>query len=120
MLFNDVQLLRAFPCKVFNESPGVIDNTGALAAMVKAYARAIDSARIVHAFAALAVTLNISPWFEYVRTKANVADLPSREGLQGYAPLRGHGVRAKARLHARRDAPTAHGRLGVTLRRLDQ
>ena len=29
-------------------------------------------------------TLNISPWFEYVRTKANVAELPSREGLQGY------------------------------------
>ena len=61
-----------------------IDNTGALAAMVKGYARKIDSARIVHAFAALAITLNISPWFEYVRTKANVADLPSREGLQGY------------------------------------
>ena len=61
-----------------------IDNTGALAAMVKGYARQIDSARIVHAFAALAITLNISPWFEYVRTKANIADLPSREGLQGY------------------------------------
>ena len=31
--------------------------------MVKGYARKIDSARIVHAFAALAITLNISPWF---------------------------------------------------------
>ena len=61
-----------------------IDNTGALAAMVKGYARQTDGARIVHAFSALVVRLGFSTWFEYVRTKANLADLPSREGLQGY------------------------------------
>ena len=73
------------PCEI--EGRAVIhwiDNTGALAAMIKGYARAIDGARIVHAFAALAVTLGISPWFEYVRSEANIADLPSREGLEGY------------------------------------
>ena len=61
-----------------------IDNTGALAAMVKGYARQTDGARIVHAFSALVVRLGFSTWFEYVRTKANLAHLPSREGLQGY------------------------------------
>ena len=61
-----------------------IDNTGALAAMVKGYARKTDCARIVHAFSALVIKLGVSTWFEYVRTKANLADLPSREGLQGY------------------------------------
>ena len=61
-----------------------IDNTGALAAMVKGYARKTDCARIVHAFSALVIRLGVSTWFEYVRTKANLADLPSREGLQGY------------------------------------
>ena len=64
-----------------------IDNTGALAAMVKGYAKQPDTARIVHAFSALVVRLGFCTWFEYVRTKANLADLPSREGLQGYEPF---------------------------------
>ena len=38
----------------------------------------------MHAFSALVITCGFSTWFEYVRTKANLADLPSREGLQGY------------------------------------
>ena len=61
-----------------------IDNTGALAAMVKGYARALRGTRLVHAFASLALDLQVNVWFEYVRSKANIADLPSREFLPEY------------------------------------
>eukprot|EP00965_Chrysotila_dentata_P109368 3614493-Pleurochrysis_carterae.AAC.1 len=37
-----------------------------------------DSAKIVHAFWALGCGLDISCWFEYITSEANVADLPSR------------------------------------------
>ena len=55
-----------------------IDNTGAVAALVKGYARAPDSVRMVHAFAAFMLGRAMSVWFEYVPSKANIADLPSR------------------------------------------
>ena len=35
-------------------------------------------ARIVHAFASINLALRCEPWFEYVRSKANIADVPSR------------------------------------------
>ena len=41
-------------------------------------ARAPDSVRIVHAFAAFNLGQDASAWFEWVPSKANVADLPSR------------------------------------------
>ena len=55
-----------------------IDNTSALAALIKGYSRAPDSARIVHAFHAFNVGLRATCWLEYVASKANIADLPSR------------------------------------------
>ena len=55
-----------------------IDNTSALAGLIRGYAGSIDSARIVHAFHALNVGLRTDVWFEYVASKANIADLPSR------------------------------------------
>ena len=55
-----------------------IDNTGALAALIKGYASEEDLAKIVHAFAATNLGLRCIVWFEYVRSKANVADFPSR------------------------------------------
>lgn len=55
-----------------------IDNTSALAALIKGYSRAPDSARIVHAFHAFNVGLRASCWLEYVASKANIADMPSR------------------------------------------
>lgn len=58
-----------------------IDNSGAVCGCVKGYTRAPDSARIVHALHALLAGLNVRVWFEYVRSKANIADLPSREVL---------------------------------------
>ena len=61
----------------------MIDNQSAVAALIKGYARAPDSVNIVHAFAAFNLGLEVSPWFEWVPSKANIADLPSRgdEGL---------------------------------------
>jgi hypothetical protein len=55
-----------------------IDNTSALAGLIKGYAGAPDSASIVHAFHAFNSALRSDVWFEYVASKANIADLPSR------------------------------------------
>ena len=58
-----------------------VDNTSACAALVKGYARPVDSGLIVNAFHALNVGLHADVFFEYVRSAANVADLPSRGAL---------------------------------------
>jgi hypothetical protein len=55
-----------------------IDNSSAVAALVKGYSSSIDSARIVQAMHATLAGLGADVWFEYVRTDANVADAPSR------------------------------------------
>jgi hypothetical protein len=55
-----------------------IDNASAMAALVKGYSGAPDSARIIHSFWALATGLRVVPWFEWVASDANVADWPSR------------------------------------------
>ena len=38
-----------------------------------------DSAQIIHAFHSLNLGLKCKVWFEYVNTKANIADEPSRK-----------------------------------------
>eukprot|EP00965_Chrysotila_dentata_P068511 2264765-Pleurochrysis_carterae.AAC.1 len=53
-------------------------NTGAVAGLVKGYSSMSDAAKIVHAFWVLACGLDISCWFEYIASEANVADLPLR------------------------------------------
>jgi len=55
-----------------------VDNKGAAAALVKGYSSANDCVGMLHAFAALRLRLGVNIWFEYVRSKANIADLPSR------------------------------------------
>jgi hypothetical protein len=55
-----------------------IDNTGAVAGNTKGYATAYDAGLIVNALSALNVRLRARIFFEYVRSKANVAGLPSR------------------------------------------
>ena len=55
-----------------------IDNTSAIAALVKGYSQAPDSLRILHAFAAFSLGLRASAWFVWVPSKANIADQPSR------------------------------------------
>ena len=58
-----------------------VDNTSAVAALVKGYSQQPDSVRILHALWTLVAGLGCAPWFKYVRSKANVADLPSRGNL---------------------------------------
>ena len=55
-----------------------IDNTGVIAALTKGYSRAPDSVRILHVFKAYCLGLGVSIWFQWVPSKANIADLPSR------------------------------------------
>ena len=55
-----------------------IDNTGVIAALTKGYSRAPDSVRILHVFKAFCLGLGVSIWFQWVPSKANIADLPSR------------------------------------------
>ena len=58
-----------------------IDNTSAIAALIKGYAGAPDSARLLHAFEEYAFGFGINPWFQWVPSSANIADLPSRGEL---------------------------------------
>ena len=55
-----------------------IDNTSAIAALVRGYSGMPDSARLVHALHAFNVGLRALPWFAHVRSAANVSDAPSR------------------------------------------
>jgi hypothetical protein len=55
-----------------------IDNTSALAALCKGYSNQPDSARLVHAFHAWQAGAQADVWFEYVPSKPNPADEPSR------------------------------------------
>ena len=53
-------------------------NTGALGILAKTYSPDFDCARIVHAMELMQLDLAFVPFFEYVRSEANIADLPSR------------------------------------------
>ena len=55
-----------------------IDNTSVIAALAKGYSNMPDSARLVHTFHAWQAGAMCDIWFEYVPTKANPADEPSR------------------------------------------
>ena len=59
-----------------------IDNSAALAGLTKGYSGVTDSVRLVHAFHAFTVGLGVRIWFEYVPTKANISDAPSRRDLR--------------------------------------
>ena len=75
-----------------------IDNSSAVAALSKGYSSAPDSARLVHAFHATAAGLGCACWFEYVKSSANPADVPSREDLSDTewdCGLPGRGVKSR-------------------------
>ena len=55
-----------------------IDNSGAMAILVKDYSSDIDSAQLVNTFYALTSALEVDVWFDYVKSAANIADWPSR------------------------------------------
>ena len=66
-----------------------VDNTVALSNLVHGYARTTDMAAIVNAYHLLAAGLRASTYMDYVPSKANIADLPSRGD---HAIPRAHGA----------------------------
>ena len=60
-----------------------VDNQGALSNLISCSSRDYDCAWMVHEFAIICSSLSCRVWLEYVRSAANVADLPSR-GEFGY------------------------------------
>jgi hypothetical protein len=59
-----------------------IDNTSALAGLIKGYASMHDMGFMVNAYHAMALGLECETYFEYVRSEANVADMPSRQAMR--------------------------------------
>ena len=55
-----------------------IDNTAAVAGIAKGYSTKPDSARIIHAYHALNVRMKAQVHVEWVKSEANIADLPTR------------------------------------------
>ena len=55
-----------------------VDNTSAVYGLVKGYSAQPDSAGVILAFHLCGLALRCGVWFNYVASKANVADLPSR------------------------------------------
>jgi hypothetical protein len=55
-----------------------VDNTSAIYCAIKDYSKSPDSARIVHCIHAVLVAFDINVWFEYVPSKENISDGPSR------------------------------------------
>jgi len=58
-----------------------VDNTVALSALVHGYSGKPDLAKMVNAFYLQAAGLRTSVYFDYVPSKANIADLPSRDAI---------------------------------------
>jgi hypothetical protein len=63
-----------------------IDNTAALSALVHGYAGKPDMARLVNAFHAQVVGLRCMTWKEWVPSKANPSDIPTRTKREGEMP----------------------------------
>jgi hypothetical protein len=59
-----------------------VDNQGAIAALIKGYASAVDSVRIVHAYVLMVLRMGVAVWFMFVPSRANIADLPSRHRFE--------------------------------------
>eukprot|EP00962_Isochrysis_galbana_P021114 scaffold6218_cov119-Isochrysis_galbana.AAC.1 len=60
-----------------------VDNFGALACLVKGDSRDPDIGRLAHVLSAILVSIRARPWLDYVRSAANIADLPSRFDIEG-------------------------------------
>ena len=68
-----------------------IDNTNALYGLAKGYSAAPDMVRVIRSFHIGNIIGQANVWFNYVASKANVADLPSRDALHEMADiLRAH------------------------------
>ena len=56
-----------------------VDNTGALSNLIHGYASRPDCGRLVNAYHLMLADLRCKVWLEWVPSKANVSDLPSRD-----------------------------------------
>ena len=56
-----------------------IDNTQALSSAIHGYTRNLDCAPLSNLLYLSLAALQVTPWFDFVPSKANCADLPSRE-----------------------------------------
>jgi hypothetical protein len=59
-----------------------IDNTAALSAFVNGYSSSTDMAQISNMLWLLVAGMRTRPWFEYVPSASNIADLPSRSDYE--------------------------------------
>jgi len=59
-----------------------IDNVGAYSGLGKGYSPDMDSARMISVFHTMNAALRSNVWFEYVPSKANISDLPSRNEFE--------------------------------------
>ena len=74
-----------------------IDNTVALSALVNGYSGKLELAKMTNIFYMQMIGLRASVYFDYVPSKANIADLPSRARFDLLLPeLRGLAVRGLA------------------------
>ena len=72
-----------------------VDNAVALSGMVHGYARDADLAVMVNAYHLMSTALRARPYLDYVASKANIADLPSR-GEYGVPRMLGANARPDA------------------------
>jgi len=85
-IIGQLELLAAaspyvsFPDAPFDDEDVIhfIDNVSALYRLVKGFSSRPDSLAIIRAFHVANIAIRANVWFNYVATKANVADLPSR------------------------------------------
>ena len=56
-----------------------VDNTSAIMGLYKGYSPSPDSCRLIQIFHLLMARMNFRVWWEWVASKANISDLPSRD-----------------------------------------
>ena len=81
-----VSVLRSMPREVTQGRLILhsVDNQGSLSNLISGSSRDVSSAWLVHEQALVSAELGAGVWFEYVRSAANIADLPSRDALLEY------------------------------------
>ena len=94
-IIGQLELLAAaavyvsFPSSAFEGADVIhfIDNTSALYGLVKGHSSRPDSLSIIRAFHVINLAQQANVWFNYVATKANIGDLPSRDALEEMAAV---------------------------------
>ena len=74
MVYLTLPAVRTAERRIFH----YVDNTSAVMSLFKGYSKQSDSSRLVHIFAILQAHLRFDVWWEYVPSKANIGDMPSR------------------------------------------